>query len=98
MTQTANRVTDIPFLGVGLGYRQALKEGIFAFKDEIDFLEIITEQYIHKTSARDQLEKVCEQFQVIPLSETEIAEGVEKLSGEFPHVSVNVGILMVEFA
>ena len=66
MIQTANQVKDIPFLGVGLGYRQALKEGIFAFKDEIDFLEVITEQYTQKTSAREQLEKVCEQFQVIP--------------------------------
>ena len=66
MTQTANRVSDISFLGVGLGYRQALKESIFAFKDEIDFLEVITEQYISHADTRDQLKKVCEQFQVIP--------------------------------
>src|SRR5436305_7407867 len=66
MTQTANRTTELPCLGVGLGYRPALREGIFAFKDEIDFLEIITEQYIDKANDRDKLAKVCEQFQVIP--------------------------------
>ena len=66
MMQAVNRVTDIPFLGVGLGYRQALDEGIFAFKEEIDFLEIITEQYIYKVNGREKLEKICEQFQVIP--------------------------------
>src|SRR2546421_7777724 len=66
MAQTANRVTALPFLGVGLGYRQALHEGIFAFKDEIDFLEVITEQYTYKVDGRDKLESICEHFQVIP--------------------------------
>ncbi len=66
MIETANRVKDLPFLGVGLGYRQVLDEGIFAFKEEIDFLEIITEQYIHNMNNRDRLERICEQFQVIP--------------------------------
>jgi uncharacterized protein (UPF0276 family) len=66
MTQTATGITDIPFLGVGLGYRRELKEGIFAFKEEIDFLEIITEQYIYNVNGREQLEKICEEFQVIP--------------------------------
>jgi len=60
-----NYVADIPTHGVGLGFRMELNESIFAAREEINFLEIITDQYILDT--RDKgLERLCEAFPVIP--------------------------------
>lgn len=58
-------VIDVPYLGVGLGYRKELKKEIFASKDQIDFLEIITDSY-HQPAERTELKALCEQFRVIP--------------------------------
>ena len=39
-------------LGVGLGYRQEIKEDILAARSQIDFLELITDQYIDMPAYR----------------------------------------------
>ena len=38
-------IQALPVLGVGLGFRKSLKKEIFAHRQDIDFLELITEQY-----------------------------------------------------
>jgi uncharacterized protein (UPF0276 family) len=62
----ANRITTIPALGVGLGYRSELRQGILANRERIDFLEIITDNYLREPSALAALEELCTLFPVIP--------------------------------
>lgn len=64
--QVANRTTTIPGLGVGLGYRSELREGILANRERIDFLEIICDNYLRESSALAALEELCTLFPVIP--------------------------------
>jgi uncharacterized protein (UPF0276 family) len=66
MQHIMHQTAAIPFLGVGLGYRRDIKEGIFASSNEIDFLEIITEHYLDNTRALEELEQLCTTFRVIP--------------------------------
>lgn len=61
-----NLTGNIPRLGVGLGYRSELKEGIFAHQDDIDFLEIMTDNYLQESGASEELEELCASFPVIP--------------------------------
>jgi uncharacterized protein len=53
------RTDHLPMLGVGLGFRQELKEQILDAIDQIDFLELLTDQYIemppHKEKEARQL-------------------------------------------
>jgi uncharacterized protein len=58
---------DLPFLGVGLGYRVPLHEDILANADRIDFLEFISDQYLYAPPERtDRLLAVGERFPLIP--------------------------------
>lgn len=66
----ANSLAHLPILGSGLGYRGQIKEGILAHKDGIDFLEIITDQFITRPGRIRELHELKEHF---PL----IAHGVE---------------------
>jgi uncharacterized protein (UPF0276 family) len=61
-----NAVAAIPRLGSGLGYRRELKEGIFASRDAIDLLEIVTEQFMGDRRYTQELEALCGAFIVIP--------------------------------
>lgn len=45
---------DIPFLGAGLGFRRELKKGIEESAAGIDFLELITDQYIDRPPIKEQ--------------------------------------------
>jgi uncharacterized protein len=53
------RTQHLPLLGVGLGFRQELKDQILNAVDQIDFLELLTDQYIgmppHKEEEARQL-------------------------------------------
>ena len=73
---------DIPFLGVGLGFREALKSATLEHLDRIDFLELMTEHYIemppHKTR---ELELLAAE---IPL----VMHGVELSIGTFDWLDV----------
>jgi len=66
MQAVANRTLALPALGVGLGYRTELKEAIFAHREQIDFLEIITDNYLAAPGAQAALEEICALFPVIP--------------------------------
>ena len=41
-----SKMKNIPFLGVGIGFRSELKTFIFLNRDKINFLEIIADHYI----------------------------------------------------
>lgn len=45
-------LNNIPYLGVGLGYRKELRKGILANRDQIDLLELIADQYINMPPIR----------------------------------------------
>ncbi|HEU5383049.1 MAG TPA: DUF692 domain-containing protein [Ktedonobacteraceae bacterium] len=62
----ANHTKAIPTLGVGLGYRSELRQGILANRGRIDFLEIITDNYLRGPGALATLEELCALFPVIP--------------------------------
>lgn len=61
-----NPLDDIPYLGSGLGYRYEMREETLAHKSEIDFVEVITDQFIANPLQRDRLAWVCDHFTVIP--------------------------------
>ena len=62
----AHLSTGMPALGVGLGYRSEIREGILAHRERIDFLEIITDNYLREPGALAALEELCTLFPVIP--------------------------------
>lgn len=58
---------DVPLLGAGLGYRGALHEDILAYQPDIDWLEIITEQFLPLTGERrEELDLLSEHFTCVP--------------------------------
>jgi uncharacterized protein (UPF0276 family) len=59
-------LSAIPFLGSGLGYRRELKRQILASKDQIDFVEIVTDQFLNDPRGISEVEELSEFFQVIP--------------------------------
>ena len=59
-------LSNIPYLGSGLGFRQELKQETIEAREAIDFLEIITDGFIGDDSDRDTLEEICDHFPVIP--------------------------------
>jgi len=66
LTFASAPVPQIPKLGSGLGYRHELKDVILDSRHAIDFVEIITEQFIGDTDQIRELEQVCDVFPVIP--------------------------------
>ena len=42
----SDRLADLPFLGVGLGYRAEFREDLLANKAQVDFLELMLEHFI----------------------------------------------------
>lgn len=56
----------LPNLGVGLGYRAPLHDGILEHQREIDWLEIITDDYLHDPGAWDLLRMLRERFPLVP--------------------------------
>lgn len=56
-----------PFLGSGLGYRHQLHEQIVANREKIDFLEIITDQFMYSPRAKyDHFREETRFFTLIP--------------------------------
>jgi uncharacterized protein (UPF0276 family) len=66
MSPAVDRVSAISMLGSGLGYRRELRDAIFESRDGIDFLEVITEQFIGHPRQLRELEELCAAFPVIP--------------------------------
>lgn len=61
-----NSLIAIPFLGSGLGYRRQIAKQIRDHEHDIDFLEIITDQFTDDPVKLSQLEELCDHFKVIP--------------------------------
>lgn len=66
MVSVNSTLSGIPRLGSGLGYRREIKEAIISAKEKIDFLEIITDQFLGPYAQLDELKTLCELFPVIP--------------------------------
>lgn len=67
MANVNHALSTIPYLGSGLGFRRDMKQEIFDARESIDFVEIITDQYADEDPRRlQELEEVCDLFQVIP--------------------------------
>lgn len=65
------QIEQVPFLGVGIGFREALKEQIFSYASHIDFLELMTDHYIDMPPHKHQ--EVIELSEKFPL----VLHGVE---------------------
>lgn len=60
---------DLPKLGVGLGFREQLRSGIFINRSKVDFLEITSDHYLDATPRKmDELDLLREHFTLIPHS------------------------------
>jgi uncharacterized protein (UPF0276 family) len=57
---------DIPFLGSGIGYRRQIGEALKAQSAEIDFFEIVSEQFLNSPSDLEELEEISDRTQCIP--------------------------------
>jgi uncharacterized protein (UPF0276 family) len=66
MSQRGDALSSIPVLGSGLGYRREMKQEILKSQNEIDFLEIVTEQFFDDPTITKELYEICEKFVVIP--------------------------------
>lgn len=55
-----------PSLGVGLGHRPQLHDLTVAHRDEVDWLEIITDRYLHAPAALEQLRGLRDEFTLVP--------------------------------
>jgi len=73
---------NIPFLGVGIGFRNAFKSDLFACSADVDFLEIIAEHYLTNDKQKlDELELLKNHFTLIPHAvglSLGSAEGIKK--------------------
>jgi uncharacterized protein len=59
-------IDDIPFLGVGLGFRRQIKGDILSAPERIDFLELIADQFIDRPrSVEQEAKKLAEKFPVV---------------------------------
>ncbi len=61
------RWSELPALGVGLGYRDAYRSDVFAQQQHLDFLEIVADHFFHRTPAQTrQLSALSATFTLIP--------------------------------
>jgi uncharacterized protein (UPF0276 family) len=59
-------LASIPILGSGIGYRQQIAGPLSDRKDEVDFVEIITDQFTRDAKSLDALRELRKSFAVIP--------------------------------
>jgi uncharacterized protein (UPF0276 family) len=59
--------TNLPVLGVGIGWRKEIANEIYQHRESIDWCEVITEHYINVTPDKlDHIEKVSRMFPLVP--------------------------------
>ena len=64
---TAALAPALPALGVGLGYREPFRSGLFLHRDEVSFLEITADHFLHITPAKAaELQLLRAHFPLIP--------------------------------
>jgi uncharacterized protein (UPF0276 family) len=66
MQSTSGAISELPPLGSGLGYRRELRDAILGAREAIDFLEIVTEQFLGEAARERELVGICELYPVIP--------------------------------
>ncbi|WP_328563791.1 DUF692 domain-containing protein [Streptomyces coelicoflavus] len=66
MSGPTARIHGTPRLGVGLGYRNELRDYILAGKGSIEWLEVITDQYLAGDHKLAELKALREEFVVVP--------------------------------
>ncbi len=75
-------IADLPKLGVGIGYREPLRSGIFLNRSKIDLLEITSDHYMDASPSKlDELDLLSEHFTLVPHSldlSLGSAEGVDE--------------------
>jgi uncharacterized protein (UPF0276 family) len=59
-------MTGVPLLGSGLGYREEIAGDVLAAADELDFVEVMTERYMWRDEALDDLRELADRLTVIP--------------------------------
>jgi uncharacterized protein (UPF0276 family) len=66
-TEISNLLAKLPRLGVGVGYRGRNREQILQNQPDIDFVEIVADDYLFATpEKRAELEHLTEHFTIIP--------------------------------
>jgi len=66
-TEISNLLAKLPRLGVGVGYRGRHREQILQNQPDIDFVEIVADDYLFAVpEKREELEQLTEHFTVIP--------------------------------
>lgn len=66
MLHAGDAVSSIPVLGSGLGYRRELKRAMFESREAIDFVEIVTDQFLSDALQLEELAELRDVFTVIP--------------------------------
>lgn len=66
MTNFIDVKKTLPLLGIGLGYRQSLAKKTIESRSEIDFIEVITEQYFQMNALKMEELDDAREFPVIP--------------------------------
>jgi uncharacterized protein len=59
-------ITSLPHLGAGLGYRREIRDQTIAAREDIDFLEILTDQFIDDSSGLREVQELADKFPLIP--------------------------------
>lgn len=59
-------VATVPRLGSGLGYRLELRESILAAREGLDFVELLTDEFLHGSGSLDEVREVCDAFPAVP--------------------------------
>jgi uncharacterized protein len=63
------QISDLPYLGVGLGFREQFRSDLFLNRSEIDFLEITADHYLDAAPSKlDELDLLKAHFPLIPHS------------------------------
>lgn len=66
-TEISNLLANLPRLGVGVGYRGRHRDQILQNQPDIDFVEILADDYLFAgPDKREELERLTEHFTIIP--------------------------------
>jgi len=64
---TKTNFSQLPKLGVGLGYRSAFRSQLFMHRQQVDFLELVADHFLAPTpETRDELERLNRNFSTTP--------------------------------
>jgi len=59
-------VGALPYLGSGLGYRRELGDRTLAARSDIDFVEVVVEEFLDRPDGLDELRRIVEIYPVVP--------------------------------